>query len=422
MPTDFGSESRAQEEQRELRRQLEEAAQAPVKPPLPTGIDSQRQLSLAGGRKGSKQRSTVASAAAASLASSNAATPVSGLSSSSSSSGGLGSSSSSSRSCRPDSAPPVRNSSFETWRLDFSAGGHGSVRVSEFADMRQLTPSPDADVKREAYTRPANKRDLGHRCNHCRKPFSMLGEELVAELQGGPTQRFHPDCWKQRSNRVPPVMLSSLSLSGQLGGDDASDGGNHTGRTDSQRSSRSSIIASYADEFRRSGMDTERSSYRRGQMRSRSTSARTGVLEGITSVEDAHGEKRVARGFSRQEMEFAEKRWSQASTEGSEEDCAVCLLARQKPLCLPCGHKFCCDCVEPWLRRCGLCPMCRQDLRPHLEHTSSKANLTVRGVARRSGSIPDLASISSRSRGRQGHRRPPLPGTKSARLASTVAM
>jgi len=418
MPIDSGSEARTQEEQRELRRQLEEAVQVPLKPTSSAGSDIQRRPAFAGGRKGSKQRSLVASAAAACLAACNTPTPLSGLGSfSSSSSASLGS-----RPSRPDSAPPVTPSSFETWRLDLNAGGHGAVRVSEFADMRQLVPSPDAEVKREAYSRPANKRDLGHRCNHCRKPFSLLGEDLVAELQGGPTQRFHPACWKQRSSRVPPVMLSSLSLSGRLGVDDASDRGNNTGRTDTQRSSKSNIAASYAEEWRRSGTDTERSSYRRGQMRSRSTSARTGVLEGITSVEDARGEKRVARGFSRQEMELAEEQWSRANAGGCEEECAVCLLNRRKPLCLPCGHGFCCECVEPWLRRCGLCPMCRQDLRPYLEHTSSIAHRAIGGVTRRSGSIPDLGCISSRSRGGQGHRRPPLPGTKSISLVSTGAM
>ena len=36
-----------------------------------------------------------------------------------------------------------------------------------------------------------------------------------------------------------------------------------------------------------------------------------------------------------------------------QEECAVCLLASSMPLQLPCGHVFCSECVEPWLRRCG---------------------------------------------------------------------
>ncbi|CAJ1327068.1 unnamed protein product [Effrenium voratum] len=71
------------------------------------------------------------------------------------------------------------------------------VRVSEFAEFRPLAG------EREAYGRPANKRDLGHRCYHCRRPFSLLGAELVAELQGGPTQRYHPECWRPSRRRAP---------------------------------------------------------------------------------------------------------------------------------------------------------------------------------------------------------------------------
>eukprot|EP00933_Yihiella_yeosuensis_P070336 TRINITY_DN7817_c0_g1_i10.p1 TRINITY_DN7817_c0_g1~~TRINITY_DN7817_c0_g1_i10.p1 ORF type:complete len:170 (-),score=30.32 TRINITY_DN7817_c0_g1_i10:233-718(-) len=76
---------------------------------------------------------------------------------------------------RPDSAPArpslaseveKNTASFETWRLDFDCGGHGAVRVSEFADIRPMVAGPDSVVNREAYGRPANKRDLGHRCYH----------------------------------------------------------------------------------------------------------------------------------------------------------------------------------------------------------------------------------------------------------------
>ena len=99
---------------------------------------------------------------------------------------------------RSDSAPPgalgegretrseARLQALEQWRLDFGSGGPGAVRISEFAEFR---PLPVEEARREAYMRPANKRDLGHRCYHCRRPFSTLGAELVAEIQGGPTQR-----------------------------------------------------------------------------------------------------------------------------------------------------------------------------------------------------------------------------------------
>ena len=107
----------------------------------------------------------------------------------------------SSSALRSDSAPPgpgapsgerlgerseVRLQALEQWRLDFGSGGPAAVRVSEFAEF---TPLPTDDARREAYIRPANKRDLGHRCYHCRRPFSALGAEIVTEIQGGPTQR-----------------------------------------------------------------------------------------------------------------------------------------------------------------------------------------------------------------------------------------
>ncbi|CAK0887234.1 unnamed protein product, partial [Prorocentrum cordatum] len=48
-------------------------------------------------------------------------------------------------------------------------------------------------------------------------------------------------------------------------------------------------------------------------------------------------------------------------------ECAICLSCHPEgPVRLPCGHVFCGACVEPWLRRCALCPTCRRDLRPPL--------------------------------------------------------
>mmetsp|Transcript_90082 Transcript_90082/g.160414 ORF Transcript_90082/g.160414 Transcript_90082/m.160414 type:complete len:414 (-) Transcript_90082:66-1307(-) len=406
-----------------------EACQAIVSPPnLPPALPGSL---VSVGRRGSK-RSSAAAAAAASLSSS---TPVPGR-----------------RSARPDSAPPSPSadrstsgdsrsrfserrpsgiqapSAFETWRLDFDAGGHGAVRVSEFADLRPLTHSPEDEVRREAYGRPANKRDLGHRCLHCRRPFSCLGADLVAELQGGPSQRFHPECWKERNSKVPPVMLGSLPMQessdspSARGSARSSGAGSHRGGAGSARgtaasSSRGSgsnaIVTQYADEWRRSNLETE-SRYNRGP--TRSSSARASVLD-VNTVEDARGERRVARGFSRTEMEAAVEQWSCMST--SEEECAVCLLTRSKPLRLPCGHGFCCDCVEPWLRRCGLCPMCRQDVRPFLD--------TARGSSpgfstRRSKSDVDLGVTlhSSRTSKEPRSNRGRLPPRGS--LTSTAAI
>ncbi|CAJ1461129.1 unnamed protein product [Effrenium voratum] len=202
---------------------------------------------------------------------------------------------SSSRRC--DSAPPgdagggetpAREAAFETWRrvlsrLDFGAGGHGSVRVSEFAEFRPLAG------EREAYGRPANKRDLGHRCYHCRRPFSLLGAELVAELQGGPTQRYHPECWRP-SRRRAPLRRRHTTDEGDT----------------------NSTLPSYADEWRRAALDAASSSYSRARPLS-GRSARIPVLENLT-IEEA-GEKKVARGFTTSELEAAVQLWSHAAKE-----------------------------------------------------------------------------------------------------------
>ncbi|CAK0801174.1 unnamed protein product, partial [Prorocentrum cordatum] len=94
---------------------------------------------------------------------------------------------------RPDGDSKL--ASVEQWRLDYETGGPGAVHVSEFAEIRAASPS-GCELGREAYGRPTNRRDLGHRCQHCRRPFSALGLDIVTEIQG-PAQRFHAECWKR---------------------------------------------------------------------------------------------------------------------------------------------------------------------------------------------------------------------------------
>ncbi|GLJ43951.1 hypothetical protein SUGI_0916240 [Cryptomeria japonica] len=65
---------------------------------------------------------------------------------------------------------------------------------------------------------------------------------------------------------------------------------------------------------------------------------------------------------------------SENSEEGNKEKeesdpiphtCSICLedfSAEQQLLCLPCKHKFHSECLMPWIKRKGQCPVCRLDL------------------------------------------------------------
>lgn len=40
--------------------------------------------------------------------------------------------------------------------------------------------------------------------------------------------------------------------------------------------------------------------------------------------------------------------------------CAICLEAKQRPACPPCGHTFCYDCLSTTVKKTKLCPICRK--------------------------------------------------------------
>jgi len=267
---------------------------------------------------------------------------------------------------------------FEKWRLDFDMGGPAAVRVSEFADFWPLTTVAGAGGRRprEAYGRPANKRDLGHRCQQCRRPFGVLGAGLVAELQGGgPTPRFHEDCWRRRGEGERPTSLLASRAESCCGSSSSSAIGSSrssssTGSSSSRDYSPRCLVADYANDWRRASTDAaavaRQRQLRRLPQRSVLRAARaTPVFDGLITVENASGERRLARGFSRQELEHSTSSWAcQAESDG---ECAICLTQAAEPhsswMRLPCGHRFCTECVTPWLARCGLCPTCRADAR-----------------------------------------------------------
>lgn len=324
-----------------------------------------------------------------------------------------------------EEAPPP----FETWMY---CGQFGPVRVSEFACLRPISPRENSG--RDAYARPANKRDLGHKCVFCRRPFSSLGMEIVTELVGGPTQRFHRACWRrcQDGERPPPLsgpppgpqpatpprstsgagaalgfpelprpsaLPKAIALSGGRAaagrhselqqtaafgsggggigsaGPAAGHGGRHgialCSASAESCDSPGNVVAAYVAEWRKSSEH----SCRRSSIRRARSEPHPSVLYGLISVEDGRGHKKISQGYSQAEVEALKKRWAVAEELDGEADvdtsnggeCAICFRdwgePLAEPLALPCGHVFCSACVEPWLRRCAVCPMCRRDLR-----------------------------------------------------------
>lgn len=264
---------------------------------------------------------------------------------------------------------------FQLWRLQYEDGGPGAVRVSEFTDNHPVALSGE---RRESYRRPTNKRDLGHRCAHCRQPFGSLGVDIVAEPSAGPSHRFHAECWKRSCNGPRSVAA------GDVGDAPLESPG---------------VVPAYAEMWRRSSLSsTRRRSSRGRQLPSPS------VLDGLVVTEGPAG-KKVSTGFTQRELDALALQWGGSEPDG---ECAICLVAGHSPLRLPCGHAFCAECVSPWLRKCALCPLCRSELRqPPSSRATRPSSVSssrlaqgglARGSAPRSSSSPALYSEAARPR------------------------
>jgi hypothetical protein len=48
------------------------------------------------------------------------------------------------------------------------------------------------------------------------------------------------------------------------------------------------------------------------------------------------------------------------SENDDDKDCAICFETMKEATGLPCGHKFCDNCIKPWIKEKGTCPTCFQ--------------------------------------------------------------
>jgi len=87
-------------------------------------------------------------------------------------------------------------------------------------------------------------------------------------------------------------------------------------------------------------------------------------------------------GLSASEIKQAHLMWDSSAHRGRLDDCSVCLgnaTVTGGWLTLPCKHTFHKECVEKWLIKQSLCPLCRHDVRPHLARRPASVEGRDRG-------------------------------------------
>lgn len=210
--------------------------------------------------------------------------------------------------------------------------------------------------------RTAQKGDLGHCCYGCKQPLRGLNEEVTVWTGAAIYRRFHPAC------------AASYVLRAGAGAE-----GSASGSQD--------VVEGYADGWRalRDTGGARPVEAARQWLLSQDQGRNWGSLRGdlfTTVTVTENGKKKAVPGLSHEQMRLLQTKHRWDGSEATEHEqgqgdepaeCAVCFgaLEAKGPLCvrLPCApqHIFHLSCVQPWLRKASLCPICRRDVRPLLQ-------------------------------------------------------
>lgn len=241
-----------------------------------------------------------------------------------------------------------------------------AIQKEYFGDGLALEPL--AAKKRQkgwaVQQRQAQKCDVGHCCHACKQPFRDLNEEMTVWTGAAIYNRFHSTC-------AATYVLRSQQRE-QLDARDAGDGGNK-------------LAERYADGWR-APRDKPTKNAARQWLLSQDPGAwvplRGDIFTTVTMIGE-NGEKKAVPGLSAAGLSALRLRCRLGPSDGEEPQCGECEL--QCSICfenapqtteecengplwlrLPCSpqHVFHAACVQPWLRKASLCPVCRLDIRP----------------------------------------------------------
>lgn len=214
--------------------------------------------------------------------------------------------------------------------------------------------------------RQAQKCDVGHCCHACKRPFRDLNEEMIVWTGAAIYNRFHSTC-------AATYVLRSQQREQLEARDSEGDG--------------SRLAERYADGWRQPSDRPTRQAARQWLL-SQDPGAwvplRGDIFTTVTMV-GPDGQKKAVPGLSAAGLSALRLRCRLGPAEEQDPQCGQCEL--QCSICfenapstaeefetsklwlqLPCSpqHVFHAACVQPWLRKASLCPVCRTDIRPLL--------------------------------------------------------